>query len=506
MRCLFMAAAAAFALPAQAQPTQSSDQWYVDAQAALAARKAVKLHKKPAKNVILFLGDGFDPTTAAAARIFDGQTRGEEGEENLLAFERFPHIAMSKTYTTNAQTPDSAGTMSAIVTGVKTKSGIISLTAAALFGECKPSLGANATTLAELAEAVGLATGVVTTARLTHATPAAVYAHSPDRNWESDANLSEEAQASGCKDIARQLIEFPVGDGLEVAMGGGRSGFLPAETVDPEYPDQKGRRRDGRNLIDEWTKKSPAHIYVWNRAAFAALDPAKSPRVLGLFEPSHMQFELDRAADAGGEPSLAQMTQKAIEILSADKDGYFLMVEAGRIDHAHHDGNAARALKDVQALSEAVALARSQTREKDTLIVVTADHGHTMAFQGYPKKGNNILGLATATFEDTADRHGFSIAGDGKPYTTLVYANGPGSIFHAAPKSWTKRPTLRSEEVLDPAYRQQALIPSAYETHGGQDVLIYASGPRAYLFGGVVEQNYIYHVIDDALRLKSRSK
>ena len=99
--------------PAGAEAPLSSNPYFADGQNTLSARRALKPNKKPAKNVILFVGDGMDPTTIAAARIFDGQSRGEEGEENFLSFEKFPYLAMSKTYNTNAQTPDSAGTMSA---------------------------------------------------------------------------------------------------------------------------------------------------------------------------------------------------------------------------------------------------------------------------------------------------------------------------------------------------------------------------------------------------------
>ncbi|MFQ5562923.1 MAG: alkaline phosphatase [Parvularculaceae bacterium] len=493
--------AAAGAAGAQEGPTlPQSDSYYAAGQETLARRKAVKPNKRRAKNVILFVADGMDPTTVAAARIFDGQTRGEDGEENLLSFERFPYIAMSKTYTTNAQTPDSAGTMSAMVTGIKTKSGVLSVSDAAAKGDCASGLGAIVPTLGELSEMAGLATGIVSTARITHATPGAVYAHSAERGWESDADLPAEAAETGCRDIARQFIEFPYGDGLEVAMGGGRSNFLPAEAADPERPDATGRRLDGRNLALEWTAKSNAHVYVWNQQGFDAVDPAADPRLLGLFNGTHMQYELQRHRDPGGEPSLAEMTKKAIEILSRDKDGYFLMVEGGRVDHAHHAGNAAHALKDVQAYSEAVATARAMTREKDTLIIVTADHGHTLAFQGYPAKGSDILGLATTV---AGGKDSLATAYDGKPYTTLVYANGPGSVF--IDDNEDGRPTPSAEEVADPTYRQQALIPAESESHGGQDVTIYASGPRAYLFGGVVEQNYIFHVIDDALKLSKRA-
>jgi alkaline phosphatase len=484
---------------AQEPAAASSDKYFIDGQSTLAARSAVKPIKRKAKNVILFVGDGMDITTTTAARIFDGQSRGEEGEENFLSFERFPWIALAKTYNTNAQTPDSAGTMSAMVTGVKTKIGVISLDDRALIGDCASAGGAAVSTLGEYAERAGLSTGVVTTTRLTHATPAAVYAHSPDRNWERDTNLTEEAVANGCRDIARQLIEFPYGDGIDVAMGGGRSNFLTLEAADPESAGVKGGRRDTRDLTAEWTKKSNNHRYVWNREGFDAIDPNSGPRVLALFEPSHMNYEADRAGDAGGEPSLAEMTQKAIEILRQNKQGYFLMIEGGRIDHAHHGGNAARALKDTQAFSDAVAKAVVMTSAKDTLIVVTADHGHTMSFAGYPGKGNNILGLVTASAEDNRARDGLALAADGKAYTTLGYANGPGAI------GAKDRPEPRIEEALDLAYRQQAAIPMGSETHGGQDVVIYANGPYAHLFGGVVEQSYVFHVIDAALDLRARA-
>ncbi len=493
---------------AQTPPTlPKGDPYYAAAQAALAARAAIKPIKKRAKNVILFVGDGMDPTTINAARIYDGQMRGEEGEENLLSFERLPYLAMSKTYNTNAQVPDSAGTMSAMVTGVKTQAGVLSVSKAAAYGDCASGLAAQVATLGELSELAGMATGIVTTARLTHATPAAVYAHSASRDWEADVDLSADAKAKGCKDIAAQLIDFPYGDGLEVAFGGGRANFLPAEMKDPQFPDRTGRRRDGRDLTAEWAAKSPRNAYVWRKGEFDTIDAASVARVLGLFDMSHMEYEADRKSDPSGEPSLAEMTDKAIDILSRNKTGFFLMVEAGRIDHAHHGGNAARALRDTQALSEAVAAALARTNEKDTLVVVTADHGHTLAIQGYTAKGNNILGLAVAISGGEGggvDAEGHALADDGLPYTTLAYANGPGSVMKGDRKT-NKRPAPSPDEVLAMDYRQQALIPMAYETHGGQDVTIYASGPRAYLLSGVVEQNYIFHVINDALALTSRA-
>jgi len=479
------------------------DYWFDGAQATLKQHKAEAAIKKPAKNVILFIADGMDPTTVAAARIYDGQSRGEEGEENLLSFERFPNLAMSKTYNTDAQVPDSAGTMSAMSTGFKTKAGIISMKKEVTPGDCAASLGTEATTFIEYAEMAGLATGVISTAHITHATPGATYAHVPDRNWEGDSRMPEKARAEGCKDIATQLIEFPYGDGVDVAMGGGRQFFLPNDVDDPEDAGRKGTRLDGRNLTKEWQAKSGKHAYIWNKSQFAAIDPATDPRILGLFDSSHMKFEADRPNDTGGEPSLEEMTRKAIEILSRNPKGYVLMVEAGKVDHAHHMGNAARALIDAQEYSQAIAAARAMTSEEDTLIIATADHGHTMTFAGYPSKGNNILGLVAT--KNAAGEYVPSLAEDGKPYTTLGYANGPGAVFKKGVDLKT-RPIGTEEEVEDVNYLQPSLVPTSGETHGGQDVTIYASGPDAYLFSGVVEQNYIFHVIMDALRLSPNPK
>lgn len=505
--CL-MAMTAAIGTPAtsSAQIRDVVAPWIADANAAMAKRKAIKPNNRTAKNVILFIADGMDPTTVTAARIFDGQSRGEDGEENFLAFETFPHLAMVKTYTTNAQTPDSAGTATAMVTGVKTKSGIISMTDAVQADECAGSKGSEIATLAELAELAGLSTGIVSTARLTHATPATMYAHAANRGWEADVTMSDTAHEEGCRDIASQLIDFAYGDGIDVAMGGGRSNFLPESVNDPEADNQTGRRKDGRNLVEEWTAKSDNHLYIWDKAGFDAIQADAQPQILGLFERSHMQYELDRSAEKSpNEPSLAEMTATSIDILSRNKKGYVLMVEGGRVDHAHHGGNAARALRDAQAFSQAVERAVSMTSSKDTLIIVTADHGHTLAIQGYPVKGNDILGLVKSAYEPLNADSGFAEASDSKPYPTLAYANGPGSVVATETKNQNGRPLLGPDDVADVDFKQPSAIPTGSETHGGQDVTVYAQGPHAWLFSGVVEQSYIFHVIDEAMNLQRKA-
>ena len=193
------------------------------------------------------------------------------------------------------------------------------------------------------------------------------------------------------------------------------------------------------------------------------------------------------------------MTAKAITALSANDKGYFLLVESGKIDHAHHGGNAYRALKDTQAYSEAVRTAREMTSDDDTLIIVTADHGHTLAIAGYARRGADILGLSVNVDENGADEPALAL--DGKPYTTLGYMNGPGAVF-AEGADWSDgRPAPTQDAATDKNYRQQALVPTYGETHGGQDVPVYASGPNAHLVSGVMEQNVIYHIMADALGL-----
>lgn len=445
-----------------------------------------------AKNVILFIGDGMGVTTVAAARILQGQINGGMGEENLLFFEMFPRLAMSKVYNTNAQVPDSAGTMTAMMTGTKTKEGIIAVGPQVVRGDHTTVPGNELMTLLERAETKGLSTGIVSTARITHATPACTYAHSPERDWEADVNLSPEAKADDFPDIARQLIEFPYGDGLEVALGGGRRYFLPDSTPDPEDVGATGIREDGRNLTQEWLGQ-PGSAYVWDQAGFDAINPSSVDHLLGLFEASHMEYEADRHLDTAGEPSLTEMTEKAIDILDRDNQGYFLMVEAGRIDHAHHAGNAYRALTDTITFAEAIEAAAAKVDLSETLILVTADHGHVFTIAGYPTRGNDILGKVISNDETGEPAPDFARDLDGLPFTTLSYANGPGYI--PGP-----RPDLELVDTADPDYLQEATVPLSSETHSGEDVPLYGVGKGAKEVHGTLEQDEVHDIMRAAFK------
>ncbi|GER06432.1 alkaline phosphatase [Iodidimonas muriae] len=479
---------------AQSDKSDGTDPWWSSGKATIQERLAVTKNENRAKNVILFIGDGMGISTLTAMRIFDGQTRGESGEENVMPYEHFPNVALVKTYNDNAQVADSAGTASAIMTGVKTRLGVVNMASTHPVGQCIDGKTGHRASFAQRAEQAGKATGVVSTARLTHATPSTVYANSPSRNWENDSDMPKEALEAGCSDIAAQFVAFDDGDGIEVALGGGRANFLPNTTPDPEKSGAMGWRSDGRDLTKEWQEKFDRAAYVTSADELNALDLSKVDHLLGLFEPSHMKFESDRQKDEAGEPSLADMTSTAIDILSRDEDGFFLMVEGGRIDHAHHDGNAKRALQDGQAFAQAVQMALSKVDLDDTLILVTADHSHVFTIAGYPTRGNPILGLSTPPAKDGSPGTEPALAEDGKPYTTLGYWTGPGAVTG-------ERPLVTSEEAQDLDYHQQAIIPTRSENHGGEDVALFAAGPWSHLVGGVIEQNVIYHIMDYAMGL-----
>ncbi len=463
--------------------------WLDDGAAAIQKRAARKLNTNRAKNVILFVGDGMGISTLTAARILEGQLRGEPGEENYLSFEQFPYTALVKTYNVDAQVPDSAGTATALNTGVKSRVGVINTAPAQVQRSCDNLAANSLTPIAGYAEQIGMSTGVVSTARLTHATPAAVYAVSPARGWESDGEIPE--GTVGCTDIAQQILGSLGGDGLEVALGGGRTGFQP-EGVG------SGRRKDGRNLIEEWVASRDGAAYAADGKALRAVDTSKASRLLGLFDDSHMDFELDRTERPSMEkvqPDLSEMTETAIKMLSKNNDGYYLMVEGGRVDHAHHAGNAQRALHDAVALSDAVAKAVSMVDLSETLILVTADHSHVFTIAGYPRRGNPIFGLVTPIELQSNEP---TLANDGKPYTTLGYHNGGGAVEGP-------RADLTPEQAESIDHRQQALVPTHGETHGGEDVALFAAGPWAHLATGTMEQNVVFHIIDHALDLRKRA-
>ncbi|MBC3870965.1 alkaline phosphatase [Undibacterium oligocarboniphilum] len=441
-----------------------------------------------AKNIIFFLGDGMGPSTVTASRIYK---YGEDGSLNMDKLERTARI---KTYSNDAQTTDSAPSMAAYMTGVKMNNEVISMSSDTVatnpskdangnlgINNCAAGNGSSVPTILELAKAKGKAVGSITTTELTHATPAATFSHICNRN----------AQYA----IAAQIVPGGAGynsalnDGVDVLMGGGRNHFLP---YDATTSIGKFGRADGRNLLAEMTAKG--YVVAATRADMLAAPLNK--KFIGLYSSkSHLEYELDRTAtppagEGATQPSLAEMTTKAMDILSQNSNGYFLMVEGGRIDHALHGTNAKRALTDTIAFDDAVKAALDKARTTDptlanTLIVVTADHDHTLAFNGYGKRGNPILDI-NRSYRDGKP----SLDADGNTYTTLVFGNGPN------------RPNLRanldSTAVLADNYQQETGVRLNSETHGGGDVKLFATGAGAKIFKGTLDNTKVFGLLKTA--------
>ncbi|WP_324007402.1 alkaline phosphatase [Aeromonas dhakensis] len=440
---------------------------------------AAQAQASDAKNVILFIGDGMGPTVLTATRLY------KVGEEGNLEIMKLARSARIKTFSNDAQTTDSAPSMAAYTTGVKMNNEVIAMssdTKAVAPGKdvngnkginnCTSDNGKPVPTILELAKAAGKSVGAVTTTELTHATPAATYSHICHR--DAAYAIAEQAVPGGAG------FNTALGDGVDVLMGGGANHWTPYNSTS-----NKGGRADGRDLTAELTAQG--YHYVTTKDDLAGVNSGK---VLGLFSAkSHLDYELDRVAKgaASTQPSLSEMTAKAIDLLSQNSQGYFLMVEGGRIDHALHGTNAKRSLTDAVALDEAVKTALGKVDLKDTLIVVTADHDHTMTINGYSAKGNKVLDLVKNGDGSTQNDV------DGKPFTTLVFGNGPNRA--------DVRPTLTSDQVMADDYLQETGVKLGSETHGGGDVMLFADGAGSSRFKGTLDNTKVFGKLKEALGL-----
>ena len=430
-----------------------------------------------AKNIIFFLGDGMGATTITAARIFKYK------EEGFLNMEKMERSARIKTYSADAQTTDSAPSMGAYMTGIKINNDVISMAGAkpvrtkndangnGTIDQCGAANGRVAPTILELAKARGKAVGAVTTTEMTHATPASTFSHTCQRN----AGYT----------IAAQIVPGGAGynpalkDGVDVLMGGGRHHFTPYNATT-----NKSGRADGRDLMAEFAARG--YAVASNKEQMAAAQPGR--KFVGIYsDASHMDYEMERRAS---QPALSEMALKAIDLLAPDPDGFFLMVEGGKIDHALHDSNAKRALVDTIAFDDAIAAVVVKMRVldpglKNTLIVATADHDHTLVMNGYAKRGNPVLDIVRNYSDGQPARDA-----DGKTYTTLVFGNGPN------------RPEVRSDVAsavaLGDDYHQETGVKLAGETHGGGDVKLFATGAGSQVFKGTMENTKVFHLMKAA--------
>ena len=441
------------------------------------------------KNIIFFLGDGMGMNTLTAARIY---AVGEDGE---LTLDSLPESAFVKTYSNDAQVTDSAASMSAYMTGLKVNNGVLSMSTDT--ASIEPTLDANGNqtvghcsgghpvaTLGELAKRRGMAVGVVTTTRVTDATPAAVYAHVCHRGMETDIAAAFVPGGAGYNSALGPK-------GLDLLLGGGTKTFLG--------PAKGGIRADGRDLVAEL--RAQGFRTAFNSAQLDAIDGASGAPLIGLFAPENLAY--DPARDHARDPGLAAMTGKALDVLSHNPNGFFLVVEGGLIDLALHDTNAKRALQEVVSFDNTIkaTIARMRVLDpglKNTLIVVTADHDHSLLLNGYsPRTGKTtptqpgVLGLVRRVSNGTIRPDA-----DGAPYTIIGFGTGEhrvqGKRSNAAP--------LTDAIVSADDYHQEAVVRSDIgdEAHGGSDVYLGGIGARADSFGGSIENTRVFDLIKAA--------
>ncbi len=300
---------------------------------------------KVPKYVFYFIGDGLGASQRQVSEFYLQEVTGDK-DAKLVLNELIPVVGMNTTYSADSLVTDSAAAGTALATGNKTNNKMISVLPD---GKTEPR------TLIEEAEANGMATGLVTTTRLTHATPATFAAHNVSRY-----NANE---------IAEDYLE----SGVDFFAGGGYRYFVPQD-----WKWGKSKREDNRNLIQEFYNKG-YKSFVGDKTgaeAFRAFQPTGNDQVFAAFTYSHMPYEIDRVNSGSKVPSISEMTEKAIQSLEGDKDGFFIMVEGGRIDHACHANDPAGTIHDTLAFDKAVEKAYKfyQEHPEETLILVVGDH------------------------------------------------------------------------------------------------------------------------------------
>jgi len=237
-------------------------------------------------------------------------------------------------------------------------------------------------------------------------------------------------------------------------------------------------RTDNKSLVDDYWKGD----FIWNKTEMYKIKFGSTKPILGLFEHNHMQYETDR--NQTNEPSLTEMSRFAIEHFLTFNQGFFLLIEGGRIDHGHHETLPRYALDEYVQFDIAIGATKQLLEERgvldDTLLVVTADHSHVFTFGAYAARGSNILGFGSLEQLNVSDI-------DGSPINIIAYGNGPN--FNQSRNATY----LYSLDTNSTKYLAPTALPMKMETHGGEDVPVYAQGPWSHLFIGTMEQHEIAH-------------
>ncbi|WP_160141592.1 alkaline phosphatase [Salicibibacter halophilus] len=410
-----------------------------------------------ADNIILLIGDGMalQQTSTAAYYLGEGASDGEQSMDTM------PHTGFVRTHSNDNVITDSAAAATAMASGYKTDDNVVGMV---------PSEDGNedyeeVKTILSYAQDENKSTGLVTNTTMTHATPASFAAHVEDRGMEEE--------------IAPQMLDSKV----DILFGGGIEFFLPEE--------EGGEREDGRNLIEEAEADGYELLHDQDD-----LSESSSDQLLGLFSEDHMSFELDR--ETTNEPSLSEMTDTAIENLSQNDDGFFLMIEGGRIDHAGHSNYPVANITDTIAFDHALQVALDYAQEDpNTLVVVTADHGTggmSAGVDGEYDFNRDVISDVTRSSEYMANE-----MNDDNSNIEEVLAEYAGIQDLTSEEIEMIENADDADEGVAHVISQRAGIGWTTTGHTAVDVPVYAYGSHAEAFSGTLDNTDIANNILDAM-------
>ncbi|EYC26181.1 hypothetical protein Y032_0010g1004 [Ancylostoma ceylanicum] len=437
--------------------------------------------KKP-RNIILFIGDGMGMPVVTSARINRNQIFGNSYLNEPFFFEKFRTAGLVKTSSLDHHVTDSAAGAMALFSGRKVMYGTLGSRPNFLVGvkKCTTDRSRHLTDgIAEGALQKALEVGFVTTTRITHATPAALYAKGIHRSIEYDGDARKINRALGksnCPDIASQLLSYPASE-FKVLMGGGADYLLNKS--------RGGKREDGKNIDIEWSKLGGKRRVLRDERDLQAIT-ASDEKLLGIFAPS--QFPMYVVQQLHGRrtvPRLMDMTTKAIEQLQQGEMGFFLMVEGGMIDIAEHRNQIRAAFGELYELDEAIRKAREMTDPSETLIIVTSDHDHAVTMPGYSPADVDLLNSDVIENKKENGTDLYEMPG-------IFFAQGPGFDGDGLKISNRK---MDKRKRRHPLYRLPTSAPAPRNPHSAADVGVWADGPLSELFSSSLENTEIAYII-----------
>ena len=457
------------------------------------------------KNVILFIGDGMTIANRTAARVLSkGITEGKY--QGRLAFDDMPNTAMIGTSGSDSLITDSANSMSAYTTGHKTAVNAMGVYVSRASDNLSHPKVETITEL--LKRKTKMSVGIVSDAELQDATPGAMVAHTrrrADKQYIADQLLASKA---------------------EVILGGGSAYFYPQSS--------KGSKRKDENNLVETFKADGYQVALTKQELIAASENKNTKKLFGVFHPDNMDGSLDRlflkkntVSQYPNQPDLTEMTQSAIDVLSRNPNGFFLMVEAALIDKFNHPLDWERAAFDTIMLSNAVQVAKDFAKtHPDTLIIVTPDHTHSGSISGVvndDKSGplREKVGIyADAGYPNypKADIQGYPNKIDVTKRLAFFYGNYPDHYETLHPKlDGTFVPAVKGEGgkyIANPKYiqlQEDAIhvggnLPAHQESgvHTADDAVLNAIGPGSERFKGFMDNTEVFKVMVQTLGLGSK--